>query len=88
MKVNIYCIRHFVVLVHVISVTMMEYTIISYTEIRYLVNRSCHTAVRAVQTKQQLPYSCLCCTDQTAVAIQLSVLYRPNSSCHTAVCAV
>jgi len=39
-------------------------------------------------SEQQLPYSCLCCTDQTAVAIQLSVLYIPYSSCHTAVCAV
>jgi len=67
----------------------------------YRPNSSCHTAVCAEQTKQQLPYNCLYCidqtavaiqlsvfTDQTAVAIQLSVLYRTNISCHTAVCAV
>ena len=54
----------------------------------YLVNSSSHTAVHAVQTKQHLSYSSLCCIDQTVVAIQLSMLYRQNSSCHTAVCAV
>jgi len=54
----------------------------------YRPNSIWHTALCAVQTKQQLPHSCLCCTDQTAVAIHLSVLYRQNSSCHTAVCAV
>ena len=45
----------------------------------YRPNRSCHTAVCAVQTKHKLPYSCLCCIDQTKFDIQLSVLYRPNT---------
>ena len=73
--------------VYEMCVMVME-CIIKQREMCYLVNRSHHTAVCAVQTKQQLPYSSMCCTDQTAVVIQLSVLYRPNSSCHTAVCAV
>ena len=38
--------------------------------------------------EHKLAYSCVCCIDQTQVAIQLSVLYRLNTSCHTAVCAV
>jgi len=41
-----------------------------------------------LSSEQKLPYSCLSCIDQTQVAIQLFVLYRPNTSCHTAVCAV
>jgi len=54
----------------------------------YRPNKSCHTAVCAVQTKQKMPYSSLCSRDQTEVAIHLSVLYRPNRICHTAVCAL
>ena len=57
-------------------------------EMCYLVNRSCHTAVCGVQTKQNLPYSCLFRIDLTKVAIQLSVLYRPSRRCHTALCAL
>jgi len=51
-------------------------------------NSICHRVICVVQTKQQFPYSSLCCTHKTAVAIHLSVLYRQNSSCHTAFCAV
>jgi len=86
-NVNIYFIRHFMVLVYVIYVMVMD-CMVQYREMCYIVNRSCHTAVCAVLTKQNLTYSCLCCIDQTQVAIQLSVLYRPNASCHTAICAV
>ena len=46
-KLNIFCVRHFNVLAHVISVIMMEYKI-QYRNIRYLVNRSWHKAVCAV----------------------------------------
>jgi hypothetical protein len=46
-KVNIFRMRHFMVLAHVISVIMMEYKI-EYREIRYLVSRSWHKAVCAV----------------------------------------
>ena len=75
------------VLVYVMCVMVMECTV-QYREMCYMVNRSWHKAVCVVLTKQNLTYSCLCCIDQTQVAIQLSVLYRPNTSCHTAVCAV
>ena len=43
-KLNIFCVRHFNVLAHVISVIMLLYTT-QYREICYVVNRSWHTAV-------------------------------------------
>jgi len=46
------------------------------------------TERNVLSSEQKLPYSSLCSIDQTEVAIQLSVLYRPNRICHTAVCAV
>ena len=49
-KKNIFCIRHFMVLVYVIPIIMLQYTI-QYREICYPLNISWHTAVCAVQTK-------------------------------------
>ena len=82
--------------VYVMCVMVMEFTV-QYREMCYGISicnvcngDGVYNAIEGnvLSSEHKLPYSCLCCTDETEVAKQLSVLYRPNSSCHTPVCAV
>jgi len=82
--------------VYVMCVMVMECTVL-YREMCYGISifnvcngDGVYNAIKGsvLYIEHKLPYSCLCCIDQTEFAIQLSVLYRPNRSRHTAVCAV
>ena len=61
------------VLIYVISVIMMEYTI-EYRDICYLVNRSWHTAVCAVQTKPLTAAKC------SYVHLFTTLMFTPTKS--------